>query len=125
MGGEVGAPGPLCRGAAPIARAGLGDARRASPKSGRQDWACWVWARRAQTQQAQSLGRHVVTVPSLRASNTLLLLSSRRRKKIKENFFFLLFSGGGGGLLRVIKYSSSSFLKKKKKKKFFSYYYSL
>ena len=27
-------------------------------------WACWVWARRAQTQQAQSLGRHVVTIPS-------------------------------------------------------------
>ena len=23
---------------------------------------CWVWARRAQTQQAQSLGRHVVVV---------------------------------------------------------------
>ena len=63
MAWEVGALGPLCRGAAPIARAGLGDARRASPKSGRQVWACWVWARRAQTQQAQSLDRHVVTIP--------------------------------------------------------------
>ena len=39
----------------------MGDARRASPKSGRPVWACWVWAR-AQTQQAQSLGRHVVVV---------------------------------------------------------------
>ena len=49
MAGEVGAVRPLCRGAAPIARAGLGDARRASPKSGRKIW-------------AQSLGRHVVTI---------------------------------------------------------------
>ena len=29
-------------------------------------WACWVWALRAQTHQAQSLGRHVVTIPNLR-----------------------------------------------------------
>ena len=63
MAGEVGALGPLCRGAAPIARADLGDARRASPKSGRKVWVCWVSAQRAQTQQAQSLGRHVVTIP--------------------------------------------------------------
>ena len=35
MAGDAGALGPLCRGEAPITRAGLGDARRASPKSGR------------------------------------------------------------------------------------------
>ena len=34
--GDQGPEGPLCRGAAPIPRAGLGDARRASPKSGAQ-----------------------------------------------------------------------------------------
>ena len=38
--GDQGPEGPLCRGAAPIPRAGLGDARRASPKSGRPVWAC-------------------------------------------------------------------------------------
>ena len=54
-----GPEGPLCG-------AGLGDARRASFKSGLQVWACWVWARRTQPQQAQSLGTHVVTIPSLR-----------------------------------------------------------
>ena len=36
-------------------------ARIASPMSGRQVW-------RAQTQQAKSLGRHVVTIPSLRSN---------------------------------------------------------
>ena len=39
----------------------------ARPKLGRPVWACWVWAQRAQTQQVQTLGRNMVTIPSLRA----------------------------------------------------------
>ena len=44
------------QGRSPVSRAGLGDALGHSPKLGHQVW--------AQTQQAQSLGRDVVTIPS-------------------------------------------------------------
>ena len=44
-------------------------------------WACWVWEQRAQTQQAQSLSRHVVTIPSLRTIPRALKLGKKNDLK--------------------------------------------
>ena len=65
-----------------LCRASLGDARMASPKSGQQVRVCWVWARRVQTHQAQSQGRHVVTIPSLRVPLRTIPRAPKLGKKI-------------------------------------------
>ena len=58
-----------------------------SPKSGCQVWACWVWARRAQTQLAQSLGRLAVTIPRAGLGDARRQLSVHLHSEVSHTLF--------------------------------------